>query len=52
MMKSKNLKTFFDELEALAFYIDNYDRIIAKTRNENGNKELIPHEEVLKIYAA
>ncbi|MBC8256857.1 MAG: ribbon-helix-helix protein, CopG family [Candidatus Marinimicrobia bacterium] len=36
--------------KALAFYIDNYDGIIAKTRNEDDNKELIPHEDVLKKY--
>ncbi len=57
---------FLDELEALAeslhenkssiikkaiaFYIDNYDGIIAKTRNEDPDKELIPHEDVLKQY--
>jgi predicted transcriptional regulator len=36
--------------KALAFYIDNYDGIIAKTRNEDPDKELIPHEDVLKQY--
>ncbi len=36
--------------KALAFYIDNYDGIIAKTRNEDKTQELIPHEEVLKEY--
>ena len=36
--------------KALAFYIDNYDGIIAKTRNEDPEKELIPHEDVLKKY--
>ena len=36
--------------KALAFYIDNYDGIIAKTRHEDTNRELIPHEDVLKKY--
>lgn len=36
--------------KALSFYIDNYDGIIAKTRDEDPDQELIPHEEVLKKY--
>ncbi len=36
--------------KALTFYIDNYDGIIAKTRNEDAKKEFIPHEDVLKRY--
>ncbi len=59
-------ETFLDEIEALsrdlhisksavikkalAYYIDNFDGIIAKTRDEDPDKELIPHEEVLKKY--
>lgn len=36
--------------KALAFYLDNYDGIIAKTRQENPEGAMIPHEEVLKEY--
>jgi hypothetical protein len=36
--------------QSLEFYVDNYDGIIAKTRNEDPNKELIDHEDVLKEY--
>lgn len=36
--------------QSLEFYLDNYDGIIAKTRDEDPNKELIDHEEVLKEY--
>jgi len=36
--------------KALSFYIDNYDGIIAKTRDEDPEQELILHEEVLKKY--
>jgi predicted transcriptional regulator len=36
--------------KALSFYIDNFDGIIAKSRNEDSDKKLIPHEDVLKEY--
>lgn len=36
--------------QSLAFYLDNYDGIIAKTRAEDPHKELIDHEDVLKEY--
>jgi len=34
----------------LKFYLDNYDGIIAKTRDEDPDKKLIDHEDVLKEY--
>jgi len=36
--------------KALLFYIDNFDGIIAKSRNEDPDQKLIPHEDVLKEY--
>ena len=36
--------------QSLEFYVDNYDGIIAKTRNEDPNKELVDHEDVLREY--
>ena len=36
--------------KALSFYIDNFDGIIAKSRDEDPNQKLIPHEDVLKEY--
>ena len=36
--------------QSLEFYLDNYDGIIAKTRDEDPNKELIDHEDVLRVY--
>ncbi|HDZ11116.1 MAG TPA: ribbon-helix-helix protein, CopG family [Bacteroidetes bacterium] len=35
---------------SLEFYLDNYDGIIAKTRDEDPNKQLIDHEDVLREY--
>ncbi len=36
--------------QSLEFYLDNYDGIIAKTRDEDPHKELIDHEDVLRDY--
>ncbi len=36
--------------KALSFYIDNFDGIIAKSRNEDPDQKLIPHEDILKEY--
>ncbi|NOZ74194.1 MAG: hypothetical protein GXO90_02295 [FCB group bacterium] len=36
--------------QSLKFYLDNYDGIIAKTRDEDPDKKLIDHEDVLKEY--
>lgn len=35
---------------SLEFYLDNYDGIIAKTRDEDPNKQLIDHEDILREY--
>lgn len=36
--------------KALNFYLDNYDGIVAKTRQEDPERVMIPHEDVLKEY--